>query len=93
MVVTQEFPFNQIKLSENIFLREFQKDVLTEELVWHRDKNDRIVEVVRGKGWQLQMDNQLPVSLIEGFSYEIPANTYHRIKRGTTNLILKITEL
>lgn len=74
-------------------MREFNKDVLSEELVWHRDRKSRIVEVIRGKGWQLQLDNQMPVPLLEGLSYEIPAETYHRVKRGTTNLIVRITEL
>lgn len=92
-MVVEEFPFTQHKISENVFMREFNKDVLSEELVWHRDKKSRIVEVIRGKGWQLQLDNQMPVPLLEGLSYEIPAEKYHRVKRGTTNLIVRITEL
>lgn len=92
-MVVEEFPFTQQQISQNVFVREFDKGVLTEELVWHRDRNSRIVEVIRGEDWHLQLDNQMPVPLIEGLSYTIPANKYHRIKRGTTNLIVRITEL
>ena len=92
-MVVEEFPFTQHEIGENIFIREFSKDVLSEELVWHRDRKNRIIEVIHGKNWQLQLDNQMPVSLVEGLKYEIPANTYHRVKRGTTNLTVKIQEI
>ena len=36
------------------------------ELVWHQDAEDREVEVLEGKGWELQMDNKLPFELVSG---------------------------
>ena len=87
------FPFKQQTTDNNKLLREFSKDVETAELVWHRDRCDRIVTVREGKGWQLQMDNQLPVKLSSGSSYSIPKNTYHRILKGSTNLVVEIQEI
>ena len=80
------------KLNNGVFLRSFSKDTLTEELVWHRDKLDRRVEVLEGKDWEIQVENGLPRRLEKGDTVWIPALTYHRIKRGTTDLVLRIEE-
>ena len=50
-------------------IRTFSKDVDPMELVWHQDKEDRHIEVLDGKGWSIQMDNQLPLVLSKGGSY------------------------
>jgi len=88
-----DFPFKQVKLTENIFLRTFKMDVDPSELVWHLDREDRVVKVVEGQSWYLQMDNELPKKLIEGKEYFIPKMSYHRIIRGTSKLILEIKML
>ena len=85
-------PYEQKNLNNEVLLRTFSKDVLSEELVWHRDHNDRIVEVLEGENWEIQFENKLPQSLKIGEEYVIPAYTYHRIKRGTTDLIVRIQE-
>ena len=85
-------PYIEHKLNNGKILRTFSKDVLTEELVWHRDKNNRIVEVIEGEGWEIQFDDRLPEPLEKGKEYVIPAYTFHRIKRGTTDLVLRIEE-
>ena len=85
-------PYEQKNLNNDVFLRTFSKDVLSEELVWHRDHNDRIVEVLDGENWEIQFENQLPQTLKVGEEYVIPAYTYHRIKRGTTDLVVRIQE-
>jgi hypothetical protein len=85
-------PYEQKNLNNGVLLRTFSKDVLSEELVWHRDHNDRIVEVLEGENWEIQFENKLPQSLKIGEEYVIPAYTYHRIKRGTTDLIVRIQE-
>jgi len=85
-------PYEQKNLNNGVFLRTFSRDVLSEELVWHRDHNDRIVEVLDGENWEIQFENQLPQTLKVGEEYVIPAYTYHRIKRGTTDLVVKIQE-
>lgn len=91
-MVVEKQPYSQKNLNNGVFLRTFSKDVLSEELIWHRDKNDRIVEVLNGENWEIQFENQLPQSLRSGREYVIPAYTYHRIKRGTTDLTVRILE-
>jgi len=41
-------------------IRNFFDNVDDAELVWHRDREKRIVEVIVCDSWQLQMDNELP---------------------------------
>jgi len=85
-------PYTQKQISPNIILREFSESVESEELVWHRDRKDRYVEIIEGTGWKLQMDNQLPKELKEGNTVFIPKNTYHRIHKGDSKLVVKINE-
>lgn len=87
-----ENPYIDEKLNNKTFVRKFKHDVLNEELVWHRDVNNRIVEVLEGEDWEYQSDNMLPKKLIKGDKVFIPAKTYHRLKRGTTDLKVKIEE-
>ena len=84
-------PYNQVETQECIY-RVFSEDVETEELVWHRDRRDRLVKVIGGKNWKLQMENELPFDLEEDESYFIPRETYHRILKGKKDLVLEIVE-
>jgi hypothetical protein len=79
-------------IKNGYILREFNVNIPNTELVWHRDKNDRIVEVISGNGWKFQMDNELPIELKEGMKLEIPKETFHRIGKGNTKLVIKIKE-
>ena len=79
-------PFKETKTKEGLFLREFDKDTDSEELVWHRDREDRVVTIVEGNNWQLQMDNELPKILEDGQKYFIPAKEYHRVIKGDGKL-------
>lgn len=81
-------PFKETSLGDNQYIREFSNDVDNQELEWHIDREDRIVEVIYNKDWQLQFDNQLPILLKEVIF--IPKETYHRIIKGTDKLIVKI---
>lgn len=85
-------PYIDEKLNNWKFIRKFKHDVLTEELVWHRDEKGRYIEVLEGSGWEFQFDDKLPRKLIKGDHFYIPAKTFHRIKRGTTDLVLQIEE-
>ena len=71
-------------------IRTFSKDVDPMELVWHQDAEDREIEVLEGKGWKLQMDNELPFELIKGDHIFIQENQIHRVLKGTTDLKIKI---
>ena len=79
---------NPYKDSSNI--RMFSKDVDPMELVWHQDNEDRNIEVLEGKGWQFQRDNELPLELSKGDYIFIATNQTHRILKGTTDLKIRI---
>jgi|TARA_R110001592_G_scaffold58770_1_gene177862 hypothetical protein len=84
-------PFKQIKRGSAL-IREFSNKTSDSEYVWHRDKKDRYVKILEGKDWFLQLDNEVPKKLVENRVYFISANNYHRIIKGSTNLIVKIME-
>ena len=84
-----EFPFTQEKF-ENHIIRTFSKDVETDELKWHFDNENRKVTILEGTDWEFQMDDELPIILQVGNVIEIPKGIYHRIKRGTDDLKIKI---
>lgn len=61
---------------------------------WHRDKRDRIIEVLESDDTCLfQFDNGLPLTLYEGVQFRIPAMQYHRIFINSGKLKLRIQEL
>ena len=86
-----KFPFRQ-KRKDDLLIREFSKDVDSSELVWHRDRHDRYVKVQHSGGWQLQLENSLPIPLVRGKTYYIPKNSYHRVIKGKENLVVEIRE-
>jgi len=82
-------PYNETNLGNNEYIREFNSNVDIHQLEWHLDKEDRLIEVVKNEGnWQIQLDNSLPVSFDKKIF--IPKETYHRVIKGTGNLVVKI---
>ena len=47
---------------------------------------------MEGESWKLQFDNALPKQMKVNENYFIPANTYHRVIKGSSNLILEVKE-
>jgi hypothetical protein len=86
-----ELPFLQEE-KNGIKTRLFKESTDNHELKWHFDKTDRKVKVVKSNGWEIQMDNQLPIKLTEGDIITIPKGMYHRVIKGTGDLIVKIKE-
>ena len=82
-------PYKEIQQGE-ITIRTFKKEVHEDELVWHRDKEDREVRVVKGNGWQFQREDHLPVLLEEGDVIKIKKEEWHRILKGSTDLVVEI---
>jgi hypothetical protein len=60
------------------------------ELEWHRDRENRTIEVLSGSDWELQMDNELPKKLEIGSEYHIEKNTFHRVFSGKDDLLINI---
>jgi quercetin dioxygenase-like cupin family protein len=71
-------------------IREFSSNVDELDLIWHQDKEDRLVEVLEGEGWKFQRDNNVPVDMKIGDRIFIPEGEIHRIIKGTTDLKIKI---
>jgi quercetin dioxygenase-like cupin family protein len=84
-------PYQEV-IDNNSRLREFKVDIDNDELKWHRDKKDRYVTILEGKDWQFQRDNELPFILKEGDTIFIAKGTYHRVLKGSTNLLINIIE-
>ena len=84
-------PYNEV-LENDYIIREFSSDINELELIWHRDKKTRKVTILQGEGWKIQMDNSLPETLEEGREYHIPKMEYHRLIKGTGNLLIQIKE-
>lgn len=88
-----ELPYDDESINEDVKLRTFDINVNAEELKWHRDREDRLVEIIDGENWGLQFDNELPIRLVKGESYIIPEGVYHRVIKGDGELKVKINYL
>ena len=75
---------------DNSNIRTFSKDVDPMDLIWHMDDEDRNIEILEGKGWKFQFDNELPLSLTKGDRIFIDRHRVHRVHKGTTDLKIKI---
>ena len=84
--------YEDTKRNQNCFVREFSCEKIDEDYTWHRDENNRVVTVLSGVGWKLQLDNHLPVVLVPGLDYYIDSECWHRIIPGNGNLKLRIVE-
>lgn len=72
-------------------IRTFSAETDPEELVWHRDDEDRIVHVVECDGWYFQRDDGLPVKMQVGDVIHIRRHEWHRvIMRRPSKLVVKI---
>ena len=76
----------------NIVTRVFDQDCKPEELVWHRDKKNRVIKIISGVNWKFQHDNELPFVMKIGDKIKINKETYHRIHKGDGKLIIEIEE-
>ena len=83
-----DFPFTEEKIGENTFIRTFSADVDEMDLIWHADKENRIITVLEGNGWKFQFDEELPIKMRKGKTISILKGRLHRVIKG--NGILKI---
>ena len=81
-------PYIDLEVTDEYILRQFSENVDPIELLWHRDDEDRTVEIIGETDWSLQLDNSLPTSLQERIF--IPRHQWHRVIKGTGVLTLKI---
>ncbi len=81
-------PYTDIKVTDKYIIREFNENIDPIELLWHRDNEDRTIEILGEIDWKVQLDNELPTSLNQPIF--IPRHHWHRVIKGNGNLRLKI---
>ena len=81
-------PYKDIEVTDKYIIREFNENIDPIELMWHRDDENRTVEILGETNWKLQLDNQLPTSINEQIFIE--KHQWHRVIKGTGTLKLKI---
>ena len=84
-------PYSQIK-EGSVIVRKFSETSSDDELVWHRDENDREVTVISGAGWKFQYDDGLPFDMCKGDVILVPKDSWHRIIKGEGDLVVSIRE-
>lgn len=84
-------PYSE-EIENDVIIRIFEEDVDNDELVWHRDKKDRKVEIIESENWYFQFEDNIPIEMKKGDVLNIPKESYHRIIKGKNNLKIKIFE-
>ena len=84
------FPFKEKKISANTLIREFNNTHVSNDQMWHRDKENRTVVVVEAGGWSFQKDDELPTLLKEGDIIKIQKEEWHRVIKGEGKLVVKV---
>jgi hypothetical protein len=85
-----QLPFQETQITGEISVRKFSADLDLEELTWHRDDEDRVVESLGQTDWLIQFENCLPRVLTEPVL--IPKGEWHRLLQGTGDLTVQITK-
>ena len=84
------FPFEEEQINENTFIRTFSADVDEMELIWHEDRENRVIKVLEGNGWKFQFDEELPIEMTDGLSISIFEGRIHRVIKGEGPLKIKL---
>jgi hypothetical protein len=81
-------PYTDIEVTDKYIIREFNENIDPIELMWHRDDENRTVEIIGNTDWKVQLENELPTSMNQPIF--IPKHEWHRVIKGTGTLKLKI---
>ncbi len=81
-------PYTDIEITDKYIIREFNENIDPIELMWHRDNEDRTLEIIGETDWKFQFDDKLPTLLKDHIF--IPRHAWHRVIKGTGTLTLKI---
>ena len=88
-----KFPFKEKQINSRMFLREFSANVDEMDLIWHTDREDRIVHVLEGNKWKFQFDEQLPFEMVDGIEITISKGELHRVIKGDGPLKIKLQKI
>lgn len=83
-------PFVNLEKDTNSIIRLFDENIDPTNLKWHRDKEDRFIEVIGETDWMVQLENKLPENIDKIF---IQRKVWHRLIKGTGELKIKIYEM
>lgn len=72
-------------------IRIFSKNIESDELHWHRDREDRIITPLNNNDWMFQRENCLPEPINK--KIKISKGEWHRIIKGTTDLEVEVLKL
>jgi hypothetical protein len=81
-------PYTDIEVTDKYIIREFSESIDPIELLWHRDDENRTIEIIGETDWAIQLENKLPTSLNNRIF--ISKHEWHRVLKGTGSLRLKI---
>ena len=81
-------PYKDLEVTDQYIIREFSDSVDPIELLWHRDNEDRTIEIVGKTDWAIQLEDKLPTSLNNRIF--IARHEWHRVIKGTGKLLLKV---
>ena len=85
-----DFPFKEEKIDQYNFIRTFPADVDEMDLIWHADRENRVIKVLEGNGWKFQFDEELPIEMTEGLSISIFKGRIHRVIKGHGQLKIEL---
>jgi len=74
----------------NLVYRTFSNNINENELVWHRDKEDRIIFPLHETDWKFQFDDELPIEITPDNPIFIESERFHRLIKGSDELELEI---
>ena len=83
-------PYTDIIEADGTTSRLFSALVKPEDLKWHMDDEDRIIQALHKNNWQFQLEDQLPVSLDSPIF--IKRHQWHRLIKGDDSLMIKVTK-
>ena len=52
-------PYTDIEVTDKYIIREFNENIDPIELLWHRDDEDRTIEIFEDTDWKIQLASQL----------------------------------
>tara|TARA_Y100000389_G_scaffold203252_1_gene251069 strand:- start:1188 stop:2327 length:1140 start_codon:yes stop_codon:yes gene_type:complete len=85
----KKLPFDE-EVSNNCVIRTFDNSLNENELVWHRDKEDRVIFPLHESDWKIQLDNDIPQELNPDNPIFIESKKFHRLIKGKGDLKVKV---
>lgn len=83
--------YSEIYNNDNTYTRVFDKNIDPIDLKWHRDLEDRVIINNKETNWLIQLDNQLPISIIGEIF--IPKLQWHRVIKGDDDLEITLIKI